>query len=131
VKRTSIKRYTPLAPTRMVRKRQRRIDRETPAEKTHKRLIRRMTWCLARDFGPCEGPLQAAHLARSRGTGLPHGTQEDTAMLCLSHHDQYDGRAKGPLRDVPHAERMELGADWIREAREFVAHVAAAEEAPF
>lgn len=114
------------------RRRQRRLERETDAERIYKTLVMSMGRCLAGDeYGPHTGPLQGAHLAPCRGVGLPHGRANDIGPLCMGHHDQYDGRARGPLRDVPHAERMELGAGWIREARAFVAHVLAADEAPF
>lgn len=113
------------------RRRKRRLDRETPAETQHKAVVMSMGRCLAAGYGSCSGPLQGAHLAPCRGTGLPHGTGEDIGPLCMFHHDQYDGRDRGQLREVPHPERMELGAGWIAEARAFVAHVVAAEGAPF
>ncbi len=127
-----LERHTPMPRGKPIaRRRRRRLDRETREEALHKALVMLMDRCLAEGIGPCDGPLQGAHLAPCRGTGLPHGTGEDVGPLCHYHHDQYDGRAYGPLRDFPHAERMELGAGWIREARAFVAGAVAAGMAPF
>jgi hypothetical protein len=51
--------------------------------------------CCASRFGRCFGPMQAAHLtlnANQKGWGMkvPH---DQTAPLCLWHHDCWDGRA--------------------------------------
>lgn len=107
------------------RKSPRRLGKETEEEKFHKRAIRAMRVCIFRRYvgaGPCRGPLQAAHLARSGGTGRQHGTQEDTAMACVSHHDQWDGRKKPSVFDaLTFDEREAMREDVIHLAREFVA----------
>jgi len=103
----------------------RRIGRETPVEKEHKRAIRAMRVCIFRRYtnvGRCRGVLQAAHLGHSGGIGRQHGTQEDTAMACVSHHDQWDGRQKPSVFDLLTVEEREaMRDDLIYLAREFVA----------
>ncbi len=127
MKRTALKRYA-----RLVAGRRRRLDRETDADREHKAVVMQMGRCLAAGYGPCSGPLQGAHLARSLGTGRPHGTARDIGPLCMGHHDQYDGRdTKGPLFLLGREVKFELGAGWIRECRTFVESVLAAEGAPF
>ncbi len=128
-----LQRHAPLERSGPIKKRRRRrLDRETREEALHKALVMLMDRCLAEGIGPCEGPLQGAHLARGRGTGLPHGTGEDVGPLCMGHHDQFDGRQRrGPLAEMSLVLRMELGAGWIREARAFVAGALAAGRAPF
>ncbi len=113
------------------KRRRRRLDRETREEALHKALVMLMDRCLAEGIGPCEGPLQGAHLGHSMGTGMPHGTGEDVAPLCMGHHDQFDGRnLKGPLACYGQ-DKWKLAERWIREARAFVAGALAAGRAPF
>lgn len=109
----------------MKRRRARRIDRETPAEREHKRAIRAMGICAFRKYGGvglCRGVLQAAHLGHSGGTARTHGDWTHATMACVSHHDQWDGRQKPSVFDaITPDEREAMREDLIHLAREFVA----------
>lgn len=125
MKRTPLKRWAPLRRKKWLRARSpRRIANETPAEREHKALIRQARVCVFRRYdnvGRCRGPLQAAHFGVG-GAGLKHGTWRDSALACVAHHDQWDGRQKPSVFDaLSREEREAIADDLIFIAREFVA----------
>lgn len=103
----------------------RRIARETETETLHKHAIREMRVCAASKYkgaGRCRGPLQLAHLGPSGGMGAKHGTWDQATMMCMSHHDQWDGREKPSCFDRMTPEERARFADYeLHLAREFVA----------
>lgn len=103
----------------------RRIGRETPAEREHKRLIRGMRCCAFSKYdgvGRCRGVLQVMHLGHSGGTSRKAGDWTTSTFGCRSHHDQWDGRQKPSVFDaMPSEEREALREREIYLAREFVA----------
>lgn len=128
---TALQRYARLRPgkpmrrTWMRRKSARRIARQTEAETFHKRAVRAMGVCAVAKYsgaGRCSGPLQAAHLGPSGGTGRTHGDWTHATMMCRSHHMQHDGHEKPSVFDRMPADEL---AAWrereIHLAREFVA----------
>lgn len=130
-----LQRRTPLERGGPIRRRRaRRIDRETPEERRHKELVRRMTDCsFARSpfphLGPCDGPLQLAHLGIGKGgMGLKKGDWTHAAMACASHHDQWDGREQPSVfAGWPRERKLTVANYLIDRARAFVA----AQGAPF
>lgn len=118
---------TPFPPRRrpMRRRSPRRIGRETPQERAHKRLVRDMG-CAAADLvpgiDPCDGDLQAAHLGPGGGTSRPHGDWTHAAMMCVGHHDQIDGRRrKGVLAELEPFDKAAFKVTAIAAARLYVA----------
>jgi len=118
-------RGSPMKRSRIRWKPARRIDRETPAEKVHKRGILDMRICAFSRYsgaGRCRGQLQSGHLGHGRGTSLKHGDWTTATRMCASHHDQWDGRQKPSVFDaMPAEEREALREREIHLAREFVA----------
>lgn len=115
----------PMKRSRIKWKPARRIDRETPAEKEHKRGILEMRVCAFSRYsgaGRCQGPLQSGHLGHSGGMGAKHGDWTTATRMCMSHHDQWDGRHKPSVFDAMPVEAVEeLREREIHLAREFVA----------
>lgn len=44
------------------------------------------------EYGPCEGPLEAAHVVERRFDDAPTVPPEDVIPLCRFHHARYDAR---------------------------------------
>ncbi len=133
MKRTAVQRKTPLTRDKPMRRgAPRRIARETLAEQQHKVAIRAYGTCAARGILPaveCSPPLECAHLG-SGGMGQKRGDWTETTMLCRGHHRAWDEH-RGPFLRWTRERRQEQAAKWIREAREFVAHVLDATDSPF
>lgn len=124
IRSAALRRYTRLRPrkpmrrTWMKRRSPRRIARETPAEREHKRLIREARVCVFRRYanvGRCRGPLQAAHFGHSGGTSAKAGTWCDTALACASHHAQWGGFVS--LRWERRFVGIELKPEYFKTAR--------------
>lgn len=114
LRRSWMKRHTP-----------RRIARETPAEREHKRVIRQARVCAVAKYlfaGRCRGHLDVAHLGPGGGTGRLHGDWTQTALICRSHHRQLDGHQRPSVFDGMSPDELQAFKDHeIHLAREFVA----------
>lgn len=125
MKQTPLERRTPLRRKKRMRARSpRRIARETPVEKIHKRVIRLMTFCDAWEYitgiDACDGVPQASHLGTG-GMGQKRGDWTCTTMLCKHHHDELDGRTRiNRLGKMSKPEKRMYRAAAIVRARLFV-----------
>jgi hypothetical protein len=123
VKRSPLKRRTSMRRSWMRRRSPRRIARETPAEREHKRMIREARCCAMSRYagaGSCWGPLEVAHLGPSGGVGRKHGDWTQTTLLCRRHHQEHDQR-RGVFGAMPADELAAWREREIHLAREFVA----------
>ena len=78
--------------TRLKRRRARRIDRESPAERYYKRWIHEQPCYGIPGANPCLYPVEQSHLRDHTGASLKESNFQ-SIPLCKRMHDSYDGRA--------------------------------------
>lgn len=122
----TLKRSRPMRRAWMKRNRiPRRVFRETPEEKLHKKMIREMRVCAVAKYayaGRCRGPLQSAHLGPGGGMSRTHGDWTTATRMCRAHHMQHDGHERPSVFDgMSPDDLLAFREHEIHLAREFVA----------
>lgn len=77
------------------------------------KIIRNSNRCLAKGFGPCSGPLQAAHIYSKKTHRATRFDLQNGVCLCLRHHFLW--HADDAWLDEFKAEMFD--PDWLQELR--------------